>query len=150
MSFSQLQTGHLRDGVLAGSTLQRAIQFGESLATQTINHCSTWNTCWRDFLKGVQWARESKSRHSGNTRNLRVLSSRRHFSLFSHQEVPLQRFRYQNWFLPLPLLRFLRFFQISAADPKNYAACVNPVRSRPFQKWTKFTHRSRANEFQWR
>jgi len=32
MSFSQLQTGHLRDGVLAGSTLQRAIQFDESLS----------------------------------------------------------------------------------------------------------------------
>src|ERR1700756_1219618 len=73
------------------------------------------------------------------------LSSRRHFFLFSNQEISLERFRYQNWLSPFPIPISLYFLHIPPANPKDDLACLNLLRASPFKKWTKFANRSRAN-----
>src|SRR6266481_3092123 len=78
-------------------------------------------------------------------KNLCVLSSRRHFLLFSHQKISLKRFWDQHRFLPLPVSQFSHFFQISTTNPKDHLLRLNSFRPGPFEKWLEFAHGARAN-----
>lgn len=89
-------------------------------------NCSTWNKSRFNSLLNSQAGGESAGEYE-KSRNSFSLSSRRHFLLFSNQQVPLQRFRYQDRFSPFPLLRFLRLFEVASADPKDYLTRINPT-----------------------
>jgi hypothetical protein len=88
---------------------------------------------------------ESCRENGRNPRNLWVLSSRRHFLLFSNKKISLKRFRDQYRFSPLPVLQFSHYFQISSPDPEDHFTRLNPFRPGPFKKWLEFTDRSRAD-----
>lgn len=92
---------------------------------QIRTNCSTWNSRSR-HRKGFRSDSErGLERDCKKSKNLRNLSLRRHFLLFSNQEISLQRFGNQNRLQPFPISQFSHFFQIASANPENHLARLN-------------------------